>query len=112
MLDLYANIQAALYNGPLQREDKQPWTPAMFRPGVKQQAQDTGEPRWKDSLARARAAAQRMGRAHQPEPAAAEQQSSPAETLGYFMDRSQRAQAAVERGESREVVDQIMRGLA
>lgn len=105
-LDLYANIQAALHNGPLTREDKKPWTPAMFRPGVKQPEEVSGEPAWKRSLARAKEAAERMGKPQQASPEDA------AQTVNYFEERSRRARAATERGEPREVIERIMSGVA
>lgn len=109
-LDIYANIQASLHNGPLVREDRKPWTREMFRVGAKPEApaKHSEQPAWQESLRLAREAARRMT-PPVPDP---QHKATAEQTVNYYNERAIRARAAVERGESRDVVDRIMRGEA
>lgn len=100
---LYAGLQATLHNAHFKWPDKKGFTPAMFL-GKNVRKSDT-TPQWKRDLEHSRAALQLVKRI---DPDSKEAK----ETVNQFQERAERARAATERGEPREVIEQIMSGVA
>lgn len=109
-LDMFAHIQAALHNGPLTRDDKKLWTPAMFRPGAVVLEEHAPAPR-KTSLQLAKEAAARMEEAQKRREGNSEPDNSGAQVIQFYEERSRRALEAQAAGYSREVIDRIMQGV-
>lgn len=109
-LDMLAHLQAALANGPLTRDDKKLWIPAMFRPGTAAREEHKPAPR-KTSLQLAQEAAARMEAAQKRREGKSEPDVSGAQVIQFYEERSKRARQAQAAGYSREVIDRIMQGV-
>jgi hypothetical protein len=107
-LEMYANLQAALHNGPLTREDKTLWRADMFRRRKQSESKPATpqEPAWKRERD---AMLGNMRRLKIVDPRATPENVQNADMLS---DRERRARAANERGESREVIERILTGVA
>lgn len=103
----HADVMAALYNGPLVRTDKQPWTSQMFLPGyarAKSQPDSSGAPSWKRERDAMMA---NITKAKQPDPVNTEEGRANVVMIDH---RMRRAKEAREQGQSREVIEGILTG--
>jgi len=105
MLAIHASLQATLHNAHFRHKKEDPvFTRDMFMPGYEQPK--TSEPAWKRERA---AMVAHMQRAKVGNPLNTDEGRAAVTMIDH---RMKRAQDAKDRGEAREVIDRIMRGVA
>ena len=107
LLSVHAGLQATLHNAHFRTDPKQPvYTPAMFLDGYRPEGKAKPGPDWKRDLEEVKRGMSLL------QPAKPEVVEAARQNVVMFGDRTKRAKDAIARGESREVIDRIMRGVA